>query len=127
MELTQLSALDWGFVALVVIPLLQMPLVLYLSRYAETDGEAPVGHAVEFRVDPDESPHDSGRDTERVRTSRSEDARVDDPATDPSSVAPPSTTCSACGTENDPDFSYCRRCVTELSDTRSAVASIPPQ
>jgi hypothetical protein len=29
-------------------------------------------------------------------------------------------TCSACGTPNDPDYRFCRRCVGELSASRNA-------
>jgi hypothetical protein len=125
MGLAQLGALGWGLLALVVIPLLQLPLVLYLSRRVETDGETPLGHAAEFHADPEEPSGDFEHDTETVRGSRSRNARVADSSADPSPATPSRVACPACGTENDPAFDYCRGCVGRLSGARSASASPP--
>jgi hypothetical protein len=48
-----------GLVALLVlVPLLQIPAVLYLSRYLEVEDREPI--AVEFRIDRPETPLPAG-------------------------------------------------------------------
>ena len=126
MGLTHLGALEWGLLVLVVLPLLQFPLVVYLSRCVETDEEPACDHAVEFRADCEASPNDPQRGTDsradRVQKSRSRDAHIADSSADPprTTATPPSVTCPACGTENDPAFSYCRFCVERLTSPHPA-------
>lgn len=122
-DLPQLTALDWGLVVLVCYSLLQLPLVFYLSRYVDTDG-ATLDHAVEFRsVEPEKSNPAPENDRQRADGPRSRDARTADPhRPEPSSIA-----CPACGTRNDPAFTFCRGCVARLSGTRPAVDPTPPQ
>lgn len=87
----------WGLVVLVVFPLLQFPVMLYLSRWVETDEEMPPVRGGAMQPS----------DGDRFHSSAS--------AAHPRS--PPSArTCSRCGTENAPDaaFAYCRNCATRL-------------
>lgn len=88
----------WGIVMLVVFPLLQFPVMVYLSGWIEMNDEAlpPVrGYAMQ--------PSDSDRSYSSAST-----ARLHSPPT----VRP----CLRCGTENAPDtaFTYCRDCTARL-------------
>jgi len=119
MALGGLNAFDWGLVALVVFPLLQLPLVLYLSRYVELGEEDSLDHAVEFRdsdPDPDRNPRDTPNESPQLRTV--------DPRS--RSSAPSRIACSACGVENDPAFTFCRSCVARLSGSRPVADPTPP-
>lgn len=83
---------DWALVVLVVYPLVQIPLVFYLARWFELDGDAPV-------VTP----------TRAYWTGRVADDRFDR-----SGTGRPGR-CPHCGATNDPTFSYCGSCVAPLS------------
>jgi ribosomal protein L40E len=89
----------WGLVMLVVFPLLQFPVMVYLSRRVETDDEMPPPPVRGYAMQPSDSdrPHPSMA----AAHSRS-----------PSLVR----TCPRCGTENAPDaaFTYCRDCAARL-------------
>jgi hypothetical protein len=100
---------DWALVLLVVYPLVQIPLVLYLSRWFELDGDAPIvtptralwtGQVPEEQGPAgDEEPRGAGERLERhVRPVDDRPGR-----------------CRRCGAENDPAFSYCGSCVAPLS------------
>lgn len=83
---------DWALVVLVVYPLVQIPLVLYLARWFELDGDAPVPTP-----------------TRAYWTGRAADERYG------AAVEAPPGKCRRCGAENDPGFSFCRACVTPLA------------
>lgn len=91
-----MNAATWGIVVLVVFPLLQFPVMVYLSRRVETDDEPPParGYAM-YPFDGDRT-HPSAS----AAHSRSPSAR----------------TCRRCGTENENDgaFTYCRDCAARL-------------
>ena len=83
---------DWALLVLVVYPLVQIPLVLYLARWFELDGDAPIAtptRAYWTGQDVDER-YTAGQDTAPGR-------------------------CRHCGTENDPTYTYCENCVSPLS------------
>lgn len=83
---------DWALVVLVGYPLVQIPLVLYMARWFELDGDAPI-------VTPARA-YWTGQVAEESRS------RTD---------APGPGRCRLCGAENDPAFAYCGRCVAPLS------------
>ena len=83
---------DWALLVLVVYPLVQIPLVLYLARWFELDGEAPI-------VTP----------TRAYWTGQA----ASEPYAQHSAPAP--GRCRRCGTENDPSFTYCENCVAPLA------------
>ena len=83
---------DWALVLLVVYPLVQIPLVLYLARWFELDGDAPI-------VTPTRAYWNGTATGERHAGAE---------------VARPGR-CRRCGTVNDPSYSFCRRCVASLS------------
>jgi hypothetical protein len=139
MELLGLSAIEWGFVVLVVVPLAQLPLVVYLSWYVELSDGAALGHAIEFRDRECDFEADPGTDTrvdtgvtsvtdeydravDRCGGSTSGNARDANRSRSTSGVS-----CPACGVENGVGFTFCRSCVTRLSGPRSARAPSPPQ
>lgn len=82
---------NWALVALVGFPLIQIPLVLYLSRWFELDGDGQVLTQA------------------RVSWSR-QGGEPDGPSR---GVARPGQ-CRRCGTENDPSYTFCRGCVARL-------------
>lgn len=83
---------DWALVVLVVYPLVQIPLVFYLARRFELDGDAPI-------VTPARA-HWTGHaaDEADARTGGARPGR-----------------CRRCGTENDPAFTYCGNCLATLA------------
>lgn len=126
-----LSAFDWGLVALVVFPLLQLPLVVFLSRYVEIGEETTLDHAVEFRApdtdsDPDfhDVPNGSERTPDRSREPRPRSRG--DRTVESRSSAPSRIVCPACDVENDPVFTFCRSCVARLSSSRPVTDPTPP-
>lgn len=92
-----MDALVWGLVVLVVFPLLQMPVIIYIARHIESDEEESSQPTRKYRTGPEYS-----------RSIQSFDAELSE-QTDSSTVV-----CPRCGTENDTDFTYCRNCVTKL-------------
>lgn len=82
---------DWALVVLVVYPLVQIPLVLYLARWFELDGDAPI-------VTP----------TRALWTGQVADERFVREGSDRPGR------CRHCGTVNDPAFAYCGNCVAPL-------------
>lgn len=79
----------WALLALIGVPLAQIPLVLFLSRWFELDGEAPApvpGQGVWTE--------DGGsRGTANAR---------------------PAGQCRHCGARNDPTYTFCRGCIARL-------------
>jgi hypothetical protein len=88
-----MSALVWGVLLLVVVPLLQVPAVFYLSQYVELEeGE---------RVRPPEG-------TYVTYAGETEPRETADPADE-------GTACPRCGADNDPAYQYCQRCAGALT------------
>lgn len=91
-----------GLAVLVVWPLVQVPLLLYLARRAEFDA-------------------DDGPDPrEYVPTVRADDGSRDgtgDPTEDGPGTGTPEgvTVCHRCGAENGPSYDYCQNCVARLA------------
>ena len=85
---------------LIFVPLVQVPLVLWLGRF--------------FAIDEDYDPPSVGDPA----TGDGVPSQPGDDATKPSRRARPVETenvlCWACGPLNDPTFSYCRDCLTAL-------------
>lgn len=83
----------FGLAVLVVWPLVQVPLLVYLARRydvgadgADTDGRAPSGYAIVAEAaDAAEACVSTGR------------------------------LCRQCGTDNDPAYDYCQNCVAPLA------------
>jgi hypothetical protein len=84
--------------ALVLIPAIQVPAVLYVARYVEVDADElpdlPSGYT--------SPPTEWGLDGS------------DDPEEGPVSV-PDRVACARCGVENDAAFVYCRACTARLT------------
>lgn len=84
----------WAVLLLVVYPLVQLPVVVYLSRYVELgEGESPAG-----------SPRGYAFAEEN-----------DGPLEPVAAAVGPGVTCGRCGAANDADFRYCRNCLTRLA------------
>lgn len=94
-----MSPLDWGLVALVVIPLVQIPCVLYLSRYVDREEE---------RVAP--APAATYGLTPYPGMGPSVDARRRSPCDDREGRV----ACRFCGTCNDAAYAFCEACVGRL-------------
>lgn len=96
-----MNAATWGIVVLVVFPLLQFPVIIYLARRVEAEEELPPvrGYAMQPR-DPTEG--DRSRPSSETQPSRSQ--------------PPPTRACPHCGIENanESAFTYCRDCLTRL-------------
>lgn len=90
-----MNGTTWGIIVLVVCPLLQFPVMVYLSRRVETDDELPPirGDAMQ--------PSD-GNYHPSVSAARSSSSSV--------------RTCPRCGTDNAAiaTFTHCRNCATRL-------------
>lgn len=83
---------DWALVVLVAYPLVQIPLVFYLARWFELDGNAPV-------LTP----------TRAYWTGQvAGEGHAGPTATRPGR-------CRQCGAENDPTFTYCGNCASALA------------
>lgn len=89
--------------ALVVVPLAQVPLVAYLSRYVALDGDAD-------RPDPRD-----GYVTYGTRGARPDDARPE--GTKPGTGVD-ERSCPACGRTVPDAFDYCGGCATLVDDGR---------
>lgn len=92
-----MSPTEWGLVVLICYPLLQLPVIVYLSRYVEMNGE--------------ELPRSPTYATGSIDGG----GELDSDARPSRSPASHAVSCSYCGTENDHGFTYCRNCVTNLS------------
>jgi ribosomal protein L40E len=102
-----MGVLVWGLLVLVVFPLLQMPLIIYIARHVESDDEELPYPARKYSINSERIDSEYNRSIRSFDTESSEE-------TDSSTV-----TCPRCGTENDPDFTYCRNCITKLPPTDS--------
>lgn len=85
---------------LVVVPLVQVPLVLWFGRY--------------FEVDEDYDPPTDGFEAPNREKAIPTGDDADRPARRARPVAAEAGRCWQCGTLNDPAFSYCRDCLTAL-------------
>lgn len=96
----------WGLVVLVVFPLLQVPLIVYLSRCVETDEELPPiwGRGYAFDPHPDFDTDDPNRSP----------ATTAHPSAVTESAARAVLACRRCGADNDPLYTYCRDCAGRL-------------
>lgn len=93
-----MDALVWGIVALVIFPLLQMPVIIYIARHIESDDDDESSQpAREYWSGPEYS-----RSMQSFNAERSEQTDS------------PTVVCPRCDIENDPQFTYCRNCVTKL-------------
>lgn len=92
-----MDVLVWGFVVLVVFPLLQMPVIIYIARHVESDDEESSQSAPKYWTGPEYSPSVQSFDAESSEQ------------TDSTMIV-----CPRCDTENDPDFTYCRNCIAKL-------------
>jgi len=106
----------WGVAMLVVLPLLQLPLILYLSRRVEADEESlpPVGlDDGVYPPDPNgtrSAEHESPHATTPERSSSGPPA----PSVARESSTPSAVVCRRCNAENDRAFTYCHDCVARL-------------
>lgn len=96
-----MSALVWGLIILVLFPLLQIPILIYVTR--RLDEEDPDDDALtpvtnHYWIDPSDPQPMSSFDSDTTQS-----------GTDSSTI-----TCPQCGTENDPLYTYCRNCVRRL-------------
>jgi hypothetical protein len=110
---------SWVLIAVVVLfPLAQVPLVIYIGKYVklregETPGRSP---AQEFWEDEGDAPADAwGRSGAPPREGDPDatgegGARAAPPALPPETVA-----CPECGADNDRGFRYCGDCAASLS------------
>lgn len=94
-----MTPLEWGLVALVVIPLAQIPVVVYLSRYVEREEDrVPPGTVPAYGMTP------------YPGTALGANARTPDPCGDGEGRV----ACGSCGTCNDAAYDFCRACVGRL-------------
>ena len=111
-----MNPIVWGVAMLVVLPLLQLPLILYLSRRVEADEESlpPVGWG--DSVCPPDPNVARSADHESSRASRAERSPPSRPpeSTAPDPSAPSAVVCRRCDAANDPSFTYCHDCVARL-------------
>ena len=84
----------WAVALLIVYPAIQIPLVLYMARWFELDGDAPLPTP--------------------TRTFWNGEGASGDPVEDVPYFSDLVGVCSHCGTENDPTYTYCRACVSRL-------------
>lgn len=96
-----MSALVWGLIILAVFPLLQIPILIYISRHLEKD-------------DPDEDGPTPGTNPYWIDPSDPQPMVSFDGGAPQSDVDTATITCPQCGTENDPLYTYCRNCVHRL-------------
>ncbi|WP_254537720.1 hypothetical protein [Halomarina litorea] len=97
--LPSLTPLDWGLVALVVIPLVQIPCVIYLSRYVDRDeGAVAPTPAPTYGLTPYPGLAGGAESTVRPRCADGE-GRV---------------ACRFCSVCNDAAYAFCRACVGRL-------------
>jgi hypothetical protein len=94
-----MGPLAWGVLVaiLVVYPILQVPLVLYLSRYVERDGDGPLG------------PPTPGYPM------YSESERQDRSTGQAGNAAGSRGVCPDCGTHNGTAYVYCQQCLARLA------------
>lgn len=121
-----MNAAVWELVMLVVLPLLQLPLIVYLSRRVETDEESPPpagwGDGV-YPPDPNVSQQVGQESADASTPDRSPPSTPPllsaspAPSTLPESAAlstPSTIVCRRCDADNDPEFTYCHDCVARL-------------
>jgi hypothetical protein len=116
----------WGVTVLVVLPLLQLPVILYLSRRVDADEESlpPAGWGDDtYPPDPNVSQSADGDSPGASTPDRSSPPASSVPSASPvSSTLPDSSAssipsvvvCRRCNAENDRAFTYCRDCVARL-------------
>jgi hypothetical protein len=102
-----MGMLVWGLLILVVFPLLQMPVIIYIARHVEVNDDGLLHPAGKSSTTAERIDSEYNRSIRSFDTESSEEA-------DSSTI-----TCPRCGTENDPDFTYCRNCITKLPPTDS--------
>ena len=85
---------------LIFVPLVQVPLVLWLGRF--------------FAIDEDYDPSGVGSVSPNQRESQPTGPEAQRPVRRARPVAGEAGLCWQCGTVNDPSFSYCRDCLTAL-------------
>jgi len=111
-----MNPIVWGVAMLVVLPLLQLPLILYLSRRVEADEESlsPVGWGDGvYPPDPNVARSADHESSQASTAERSPPSTSPEPtAPDPS--APSTVVCRQCNAANDPAFTYCHDCVARL-------------
>lgn len=88
-----------GLAVLVVWPLVQVPLLLYLARRVEFDDADPDPREYVPAVGAD----DGNGAGDQVVAGTADGTRDD------------VTVCHRCGTENGPSYDYCQNCVTRLA------------
>jgi len=100
-----MTPLEWGLVALIVVPLLQIPCLLYLSRYVDReDGDWGTDSSYGFARYP-------GLGPPATAVEDREGAVTPSPCGD----APDHVPCPHCGTCNDATYDVCRDCVGRLT------------
>jgi hypothetical protein len=109
-----MGVLVWGLLVLVVFPLLQMPVIIYIARHIESREESPhsvhrywteSGRSRSTRSFESKGKSESGSEGKSESESEGESSEKTDLST---------ITCPHCGTENDSDFTYCRNCIEKL-------------
>lgn len=114
------SVLVWGLLVLVVFPLLQMPVIIYLAQHIESDGDESPLHPRHYETTSRrgqstqptqsfESKNENG--SKRQKRSGSKEEGESEP---PEKSEGTTVNCLYCGTENDLNFTYCRDCVRKL-------------
>jgi hypothetical protein len=81
----------WALVALVVYPAVQIPLVLFLARWFEVDGDGPLPTPTRAYWNGDRADRETAISRPGV-----------------------AGRCARCGADNDSSYTFCRSCVTRL-------------
>lgn len=107
-----MGALMWGILVLVLCPLLQIPVIVYIARHLEVESDTESA-AIDTETD----------DTNEVLYSPAQGYWVGPDHRQPirsfdsgsrEETGSSTITCPHCGTENDRAYTYCRNCVARL-------------
>lgn len=122
-----MGALVWGLLVIVICPLLQVPVIIYVGRYLEVESDTVTGSDTATGTDATET--DATTETDIVTDTAGKEPLY--PPALPYWVgsghhpvqsfdsgsrerSDSTITCPHCGTENDRYYTYCRNCVARL-------------
>lgn len=111
-------AVAWGLLILVVFPLLQLPVLLYIARRVNSEESNDHPSTKQYWSDPTGDGPIRPPKYNASSPSKSSQAEYES-STETESVPSESDetvthVCPHCGTENDPAYMFCRSCVEKL-------------
>lgn len=110
-----MGALVWGILVLVLCPLLQIPVIVYIARYLEVESDTD---SAGIDTETDHPSNESGYSPAPtqgywVGSDHRQPLRSFDSGSS-EETGSSTITCPHCGTENDRIYTYCRNCVARL-------------